>query len=187
MNIVDWKLFCTALVLLALVGCSDRNAQQRDHSATLETRATALASELQTFNTAQRGPAASLVIQLAFGREADLDLYVTDPLLETVYFANKKGRSGGKISADRRCDSPPLATTEIQVEEVIFETPLSGRYRIGVDYPNRCDSGGVTGFEERAAFAVSVQHNGVQQNLKGSVGYRFFEVAVFDFDIDANE
>ena len=32
----------------------------------------------------------------------DLDLYVTDPLLETLYFANKESKSGGRISRGTR-------------------------------------------------------------------------------------
>ena len=40
--------------------------------------------------------AANLRIQLAFDDAADLDLYVTDPLQETVYFANTRSRSSGR-------------------------------------------------------------------------------------------
>jgi hypothetical protein len=170
-----------------LVACSDEDAGERERRAALAARATVLAAGLQAFNAGKPEQEQGLVVQLAFGPEADLDLYVTDPLLETEYFANREGRSGGVISEDRRCDSPAQGAQELRIEEVRFETPLSGRYRVGVDYPNRCDAGGVTGFEERAAYAISVLYAGKQQNIQGTVGYRFFELAALDFDIDTTQ
>jgi hypothetical protein len=80
---------------------------------------------------AQAEPAAAgaLRVRLAFGGEADLDLYVTDPLAETLYFANERAASGGRLIADARCDSPAP-----RIEEVLFAAPLPGSYRVGVDY-----------------------------------------------------
>lgn len=74
-------------------------------------------------------PAGALRVRLAFGAEADLDLYVTDALAETVYFANERAASGGRLTADARCDSPAP-----RIEEVLFAAPLPGTYRVGVDY-----------------------------------------------------
>ena len=48
-----------------------------------------------------------LRIQLSFGPEAELDLWVTDPAGETVYFANPRSNAtGGALEADRRCGDP---------------------------------------------------------------------------------
>jgi hypothetical protein len=66
--------------------------------------------------------------------------------LETVYFANHESKSGGKISDDARCDEQTL-----RLEEVWFDAPMPGRYRVGVDHPEQC-----TGTEEAAAYVVSV-------------------------------
>jgi hypothetical protein len=184
---VIWKTFNFVLLLLALVACSDEEALERERRTALTARATVIAAQLQAFNADQPVPGQALVIQLAFGPEADLDLYVTDPLLETQYFANKKGRSGGAISKDHRCDSPLQDAQEIRIEEVRFEIPLSGRYRVGVDFPNRCDADGPTGFEERAAYAIAVSYAGKRQQTQGTVGYQFFELAALDFDIDADQ
>jgi hypothetical protein len=71
----------------------------------------------------------ALRVRLAFGAAADLDLYVTDALEETIYFANERAASGGRLSADARCDTPAP-----RVEEIVFAEPLPGRYRVGVDY-----------------------------------------------------
>ena len=51
--------------------------------------------------------AGMLLLRLAFGAEADLDLYVTDPQLETLYYANTPVRSGGELLEDQRCDATP--------------------------------------------------------------------------------
>ncbi len=181
---MDWKPLSTLLLLLALVACGD---SEQERSSALEERAAVLAASLQAVNDGKSEQYPGLLVQLAFGPEADLDLYVTDPLLETEYFANKRGRSGGEISEDRRCDSASQDSQEIQIEEVRFEVPLSGRYRVGVDYPTRCDADGATGFEERAAYAISVLHAGKRQNVQGSVGYQFFELAALDFDIGTTD
>jgi uncharacterized protein YfaP (DUF2135 family) len=70
-----------------------------------------------------------LRVRLAFGTEADLDLYVTDARDETLYFANQRAASGGRLVSDAHCGSPAP-----RVEEVRFEAPPPGRYRVGVDY-----------------------------------------------------
>ncbi len=64
-------------------------------------------------------------MRLAFGEEADLDLYVTDPaqdnrLLRERGLRGQRRRPGGR-SALRRAGTP-------------------GRYRVGVDFPSRCGS-----------------------------------------------
>lgn len=71
----------------------------------------------------------ALRIWLAFGAAADLDLYVTDPRDETIYFANERAAAGGRLVADARCESPAP-----RIEEVVFAAPQPGRYRVGVDY-----------------------------------------------------
>jgi len=162
-----------------LAGCSDNQTVQREHKAVLLARGVVLNEQLREFNEEQRDSRSGLLIQLAFGAEADLDLYVTDPQLETVYFANKEGKSGGKISPDRRCDGSVL-----RVEEVYFTTPLAGSYRVGIDYPRYCETSDDSSFERRVAYTLSIFHGGKRQEYEGTVGLHFFEVAAFDFDID---
>jgi len=82
-------------------------------------------------------PADALRIRLAFGEEADLDLFVTDPAQETVYFGNTpSSASGGVLEADLRCDAPAP-----RVETLRFDRAPAGRYRVGVDFPARCRAG----------------------------------------------
>lgn len=71
-------------------------------------------------------------MRLVFGAEADLDLYVTGPNQETVYFANTPVGTGA-LDADRRCDHPGP-----RVETTSFLPAPAGRYRVGVDHAARC-------------------------------------------------
>lgn len=119
----------------------------------------------------------ALVVRLAFGPEADLDLYVTDPRLETIYFANHKAKSGGQISADGRCGS-----TVLQSEHVRFDAPVPGRYRVGIDYPESCKE-----TNGPVAHALSVLYKGKRLEMQGSVSLQQFEVIVLEFDIDAKD
>lgn len=112
-------------------------------------------------------------MRLAFGPEADLDLYVTDPMGEAVYFANPRAASGGRLDGDRRCgDAVP------RIEEVTFPSPRPGRYRVGVDFPERCDSRAAD-----AAFAVSVEHGARREERPGRASLRRFEPIVLEIDV----
>ena len=75
-------------------------------------------------------------VRLEFGAGADLDLFVTDPMHEEIYFANSPNRLGGVFEADRRCDDPAP-----RVETVRFSPAPAGRYRVSVDFPIRCRPG----------------------------------------------
>jgi hypothetical protein len=77
--------------------------------------------------------AESLVVRLAFDADADLDLYVTDPAQETVYFGNSPSGGGGRLLADQRCDAPTP-----RVETVVFARRTRGTVRVGVDAPEGC-------------------------------------------------
>lgn len=114
-----------------------------------------------------------LQVQLAFGGTADLDLYVTDPLEETIYFARRETRSGGRLDRDLRCSDPSP-----RIERAVFPKALPGRYRVGVDYHSPCSSRG-----EREAFTVQVDYRGVREVRRQEIDPRHFEVVVWEFEI----
>lgn len=157
------------LVAGALLGCSDGDDDAQVEQVALAEQADELAARLGEILT--EGP--GLIIRLAFGEEADLDLYVTDPLLDTVYFARHESRTGGRISADVRCDS-----SGSRIEEVRFETPWAGRYRVGVDHPKRCD-----GASAPAAYAVTAYVDGKTYTTSGSVALEQFQLVVLEFEL----
>src|SRR5262245_38599711 len=76
-----------------------------------------------------------LRVRLVFGVEADLDLYVTGPDQETVYYANTPAGAGA-LDADRRCGDPGP-----RVETASFAPAAAGRYRVGIDHAGRCEPG----------------------------------------------
>ena len=172
-------LVCLALVV-SLAACEDPETDNVLRQHRLEAQSQKLSSILGDATARVSSGEQGLTIQLTFGADADLDLYVTDPLLETVYFANHSGKSGGRISNDVRCDDIQAGGTVDQprIEEVRFDNPMPGLYRIGIDYPKKCEGG-----EEQAAFAVSVMHNGEQVQKLGSVSFERFEVVVMEFEI----
>jgi hypothetical protein len=117
-------------------------------------------------------PPGALVVRLAFGAGADLDLYVSDPLLETVYFANTPTAAGGALDADRACDDAPP-----RVETVVFARPPRGRYRIGVDHHEPCRGA------DAALFAVRAERDGRIWQATGELAPRRFEPIVLEFEI----
>jgi len=137
-------------------------------SPALSARADALEARLAA---APRAAAGEIVVRLAFEPGADLDLYVSDPLDETVYYANTPTRSGGVLDADRRCAEPGDP-----IETVRFAAPLRGRYRVGVDFQQRCES------EARVApWAVSIDANGERRMLRGLASWNVFASRVGEF------
>ncbi len=112
-------------------------------------------------------------MELVFGADADLDLYVSDPSQETAYFANTPVRSGGALAADLRCDAQAP-----RVEVAVWETPAPGRYRVGVDFPERCSGGA-----DAAPFQLRVRGPGVQRELRGEAAFGRFDSRVLEFEI----
>lgn len=116
------------------------------------------------------------MVRLVFGDAADLDLFVTDPLQETVYFGNTPTRAGGALDRDLRCDAPVP-----RVETVTFEAPPPGRYRVGVDHPRRCNGG-----RDPAPFAVEVLADGRElARREGEIPLSRFESKVLELELPA--
>ena len=167
------RKLCGVLLVALSVGCGDTEAARLDAERALLRQSSELAELLTLAQDNEITDGEALVFRLAFGAEADLDLYVTDPLLETVYFANHRSKTGGAIVRDIRCDdSGP------RVEEVRFEHPYPGRYRVGVDNPERCD-----GERAPAAFAVSVAGAGVSHHVRGAAPVEQFQLIVLEFEL----
>lgn len=123
------------------------------------------------------GPGDALSIRLAFPAGVDLDLYVTDPLLETVYYANTPIASGGRLEQDRRCADPAPGDTRIEL--VRFDAPLPGRYRVGVDFQHRCGEG-----PDEVPYALAIQHGRGREELVGLARWLEFTTIVHEFDVE---
>jgi len=157
-----------AAASLGLAGCAATNTSSSDATPP-DSEALALARALEA-SPPELAPG-SVVVRLAFGAGADLDLYVTDPLAEAVYFGNTPARSGGRLLADQRCDAPAP-----RVEIIVFEAAPAGRYRVGVDFPERCD--GRRGGD--AAFAVEAFVRGRRHAVRGLLAPAVFAPIVLE-------
>jgi hypothetical protein len=119
-----------------------------------------------------------LRVELVFGAGSDLDLYVTDPMQETVYYANTPSRgSAGRLEADLRCDA--VATP--RVETIVFESAPAGRYRVGVDRARTCDAGS----SAAEPFLVAVEFAGERREVRGEILGGRFEPSVLEIDVPA--
>ncbi len=131
-----------------------------------------------------------LVVRLAFGANADLDLFVTDPGQEAVYFANSPSRRGGELVVDRRCGDPAP-----RVEVVHYSSPMAGRYRVGVDFPEVCDdqpsasdpesASLKAGRESEELYVVRVEVDGRVLERVGRILLGEFEVVALEFDVES--
>jgi hypothetical protein len=124
--------------------------------------------------------AAGLRVRLAFDETVDLDLFVTDPAQESVYFANSPTRSGGALDDDRRCGD---AST--RVEAVHYPDPLPGRYRVGVDFHRMCAETALPGEDpKQGLYVVRVDSDGRVIEREGMLTVGRFEVIVLEFDVE---
>jgi len=170
-------LWLAAAICAATPGCDDspppRPPPAPEASWTPERSREAEAYARQL---AAREPAASsgLLVHLAFGTDADLDLYVTGPDEETVYYANTPARNGGALLEDQRCthDAP-------RIETVHFPAPLApGRYRVGVDYPHACGDDPAP-----APFALKIEGPDGGAEERGVARFHVFAPVVLEFDV----
>ena len=153
------------LALVAVCGLSCASAAKPDPKA----RTAALHGSL-----ADDAPApGSFRVRLAFPEGADLDLFVTDPAQETVYFANSPSRSGGALVGDVRCGDPAP-----RVETVVFPDARPGRYRVGVDFAKNCD-----GSDDHVPFVVVVDGRGSAATRRGEIAPGVFQPIVLEVDV----
>ena len=121
----------------------------------------------------------ALRVELVFGAGADLDLYLTDPSQETVYYANSPSRvNGGRLEADLRCEAAAP-----RVETVVFTSAPPGRYRVGVDRAETCSGGAAA-----EPFLVTVEApGGERRELRGEIARGRFLARVLEFTLPERE
>src|SRR5262245_46449840 len=124
-------------------------------------------------------PGAGLTVTLGWGEAVDLDLYVTDPTLETAYYANARTRSGGTFGRDARCADRAAGA---RVETVVWTDPPPGRYRVGVDFPEGCG-----GRATEADYRLRIDLAGERRETTGRARLIEREPQVLEFIVPTRE
>jgi len=114
----------------------------------------------------------ALTVTLAWNAPVDLDLYVTDPTWESLYFGNSPTRTGARLEGDVRC--PGLGTPV--AERAVVPRPIEGVYRVGVDFIEACETG-----VEEAPFRIAVDWRGERREASGVARLEHFDVIALDF------
>jgi hypothetical protein len=118
-----------------------------------------------------------LQVALVWSAPVDLDLYLTDPTWETVYFANNPSRTGARLLRDARCGDV-AASEPVFVEVAGMTAPLPGRYRIGVDFIDACKAP-----HEPVSFRVVADYGGVRRETVGTIRLEEFQPIVVEFEL----
>jgi hypothetical protein len=119
---------------------------------------------------------AALTVTLLWEAAVDLDLYVTDPALETVYYANAHARSGGVLERDARCRG---RTGGEQTERARWTTPPAGRYRVGVDFPEACEERG----PREVPYRLVIEVDGRREEVRGRARRAERDARAFEFSL----
>jgi hypothetical protein len=119
--------------------------------------------------------ASEVRVVLLWEAPVDLDLYVTDPAQESVYFANNPSGSGGRLEKDSTCDAPGGVRREV----VRWPSAAPGRYRVGVDFMDRCGTDA-----REIGYRLVVDAGGRRQEKTGKVAWLDrFTYRAFEFDL----
>ncbi len=96
---------------------------------------------LSAFQAVENSPteADKLLVTIQWNSRVDLDLFLTGPAGETIYFGNRKARAGYMMREESDCKT--IGSSSNPYHETAF-IPVArvGRYRVSVDYILSCGS-----------------------------------------------
>lgn len=124
-------------------------------------------------------PTGALQVTLAWSAPVDLDLFLTDPAGEALYFANNPTRAGARLASDARCAA--LAAGAPAREVAVVAAPAAGRWRVGVDFMDACGTG-----RETVPFRVAVDLGGARRAVAGEARAGRFAIVVVEFGVDGD-
>lgn len=118
----------------------------------------------------------ALHVALVWSAAVDLDLYVTDPRGEALYFGNNPTRAGARLEQDARCTDVADGTTPS--ERANLSAPAPGRYRVGVDFIDACGRD-----LDTVPFRVAVDQGPMHRDVDGTIRRGEFKVIVLEFEV----
>ena len=81
-----------------------------------------------------------MVLELVWQVPVDLDLFVTGPEGETIYFGNRMARLGHQMIAESDCTAAS-ETEAPYIERAQIPIAYSGTYRASIDFIKHCGAG----------------------------------------------
>lgn len=96
---------------------------------------------LSAFQSVENAPTEGdkLLVTIQWNSRVDLDLFLTGPAGETIYFGNRKARAGYKMQQESDCKTIS-ASSKPYHETALIPAASVGRYRVSVDYILSCGS-----------------------------------------------
>ena len=92
----------------------------------------AFSSEVESTLTSLEYGGGAIQVTLSWETAADIDLYVTDPNSEMIFYSHTTSASGGYLDHD---DTDGGTASNPAIENVFWESdPLDGSYQVGVEY-----------------------------------------------------
>jgi hypothetical protein len=122
-------------------------------------------AEIETLLTARGAKTGSVQVSLYWSNKNDLDLQVTDPSGETIFYDKKTSKSGGVLDVDM--NSRPMDATKAAVENIFWPEGKApkGRYKIVVNHYKNRDT------LDPTQFTVRLVVDGKTQLIQGEVVY----------------
>ncbi len=121
----------------------------------------------------------SLIVEIAWNDPVDLDIFLTDPPGETVYFANRLAKGGAVMGRESGCAEAAQGDGPYS-ETIRIPTALSGRYRVSVDFIKDC---GNTTLKADLRVVVKSADGTVLGRGKSDVQYRNLNPVAWEFDV----
>jgi uncharacterized protein YfaP (DUF2135 family) len=118
-------------------------------------------------NATSGGTTGQVVVSLVWhaptgtSNTVDLDLHVTDPRGEEIYYNHPTSASGGKLDFDNKCSG----YREGRPENIYWTTAPSGNYKVEVVYFDSCGNSPPAS----QAFTVNVTVNGATSAYNGAI------------------
>ena len=108
----------------------------------------------------------------------DLDLWVTDPNGEAIFFNHPSSESGGQLDVDANANCVDPVSHPVENIFWPYQGAPSGHYRVEVMYYAHCRSGE----ETPVSFHVRVLVDGQVREFDGQVATVGEKVLIFEFD-----